>query len=120
NSRFTSTRSAGSTSAEGVDDVRETARLLGRRLGRPVPYGFVGGPQPALADVVAEARAWGARTVTVASYLLAPGFFHGRLVDAGADFTAPVLGAHEEIARLVLRRFDEGVVGARVAVRAAS
>ncbi|GAA3191755.1 sirohydrochlorin chelatase [Actinocorallia longicatena] len=106
---------AGSTSPEGVADVRHAARQLGRRIGRPVAFGFVGGPEPALADVVAQMRERGARTVAIASYLLAPGFFHGRLAAAGADFTAPPLGAHPALARLVLRRFDEGIAGARVA-----
>lgn len=106
---------AGSTSPDGIADVRETARKLGRRIGRPVTVGFVGGPEPALADVVSAVRARGARTVAVASYLLAPGFFHRRMTASGADFVAPPLGAHEALARLVLRRFDEGVVAARVA-----
>lgn len=103
---------AGSTDPRGLADVRSAARLLGRALGRPVPYGFAGGPGPALADVVAEARSGGARSVAVASYLLAPGFFQRRLEAAGADFTAAPLGAHQGLARLILRRYDE--VGVRV------
>ncbi|MCD0449920.1 sirohydrochlorin chelatase [Actinocorallia sp. API 0066] len=104
---------AGSTDPRGVADVAAAARMLGRRLGRQVPFGFVGGPGPKLADVVARARAGGARSVAVASYLLAPGFFQGRLVATGADAVAPPLGAHPELAALVLRRFDEARVGAR-------
>ncbi|MEO3783921.1 CbiX/SirB N-terminal domain-containing protein [Actinocorallia sp. B10E7] len=108
---------AGSTDPRGVADVRAAARLLGRALGRPVPFGFVGGPGPgpgpALADVVAEARRGGARSVAVASYLLAPGFFQRRVEAAGADFTSRPLGAHQGLARLILRRYDEVGFGVR-------
>ncbi|ROO84643.1 sirohydrochlorin ferrochelatase [Actinocorallia herbida] len=101
---------AGSTDPCGVADVRAAARLLSRRLGRDVPYGFVGGPGPRLDDVVAAARAGGARTVAVASYLLAPGFFQGRLVATGADLVAPPLGAHPALATLILRRHEEALI----------
>lgn len=103
---------AGSTDPRGLADVRAAARQLGRALGRPVQFGFVGGAGPVLADVVAEVRRGGARSVAVASYLLAPGFFQRRLESAGADFTARPLGAHRGLARLILRRYDE--VGFRV------
>ncbi|MFB4317146.1 sirohydrochlorin chelatase [Actinomadura sp. 21ATH] len=98
---------AGSSDPAGLADVRAAARLLARRLGRPVPYGFVAAGGPVLADVVAERRAAGARRVLVASYVLAPGFFHGRLAAAGADAVSAPIGAHDALARLVLRRFDE-------------
>ncbi|WP_198653653.1 sirohydrochlorin chelatase [Actinocorallia populi] len=104
---------AGSTDPRGLADVRAAARLLGRALGRPVPYGFAGGPGPALPDVVDQARRGGARSVAVASYLLAPGFFQRRLEAAGADFTAAPLGVHQGLARLILRRYDEVGLRAR-------
>ncbi|GAB2863669.1 hypothetical protein GCM10022221_74570 [Actinocorallia aurea] len=108
---------AGSTDPRGVADVRSAARLLSRRLGREIPYGFVGGPGPRLDEVVAQARAGGARSVAVASYLLAPGFFQGRLVATGADLVAPPLGAHPAIADLILRRYDEALLASRVLER---
>ncbi|MEW2358513.1 CbiX/SirB N-terminal domain-containing protein [Spirillospora sp. NPDC029432] len=98
---------AGSSDPAGLDDVRVAARLLARRLRRPVPYGFVAAGGPVLADVVAERRRRGAGRVLVASYLLAPGFFHGRMRAAGADAVSAPIGAHDALARLVLRRFDE-------------
>ena len=98
---------AGSSDQAGIDDVRIAARLLSRRLRRPVPYGFVAAGRPDLAQVVAELRRRGARRVAVASYLLAPGFFHERLLDSGADLVSPPIGAHDAVARLVLRRYDE-------------
>jgi sirohydrochlorin ferrochelatase len=98
---------AGSSDPAGIADVRTAARLLAGRLRRPVPYGFVAAGEPALADVVAGLRRDGAERVVVAAYLLAPGFFHQRMVQAGADAVSAPLGDHDAIARLVLRRFDE-------------
>jgi sirohydrochlorin ferrochelatase len=109
---------AGSTSPDGVADAKIAARLLSRRLQRPVTYGFVGGSSPQLGEVVGRLREQGAKSIAIASYLLAPGFFHGRMELAGADFVSAPLGAHDAVAKLVLRRFDEAVVGARVAVGA--
>ncbi|MEO3823856.1 sirohydrochlorin chelatase [Actinomadura sp. B10D3] len=98
---------AGSADPAGVADVRRAARLLARRLGRPVPYGFVAAGGPALDEVVAGVRSGGARRVAVASYLLAPGRFHDRMAACGADTVARPVGAHPAAARLVLRRYDE-------------
>jgi sirohydrochlorin ferrochelatase len=98
---------AGSADPAGIADVREAARLLARRLGRPVRHGFVAAGGPVLDEVVADLRREGARRVAVASYLLAPGRFHDRAAACGADATAPPLGAHPAVARLVLRRYDE-------------
>jgi sirohydrochlorin ferrochelatase len=105
---------AGSSDQAGVDDVRIAARLLTRRLQRPVAHGFVAAGRPDLAHVVAELRQRGARRVAVASYLLAPGYFHDRLADSGADSVSPPLGAHDAVARLVLRRFDEALARTRM------
>mgnify|MGYP001391935146 CR=1 FL=1 len=107
---------AGSSDPAGVEDVREAARLLSRRLRRPVPYGFVAAEGPALAGVVAEQRARGAGRVLVAAHLLAPGFFHRRMEAAGADHVSAPMGAHDAVARLVLRRFDEARVQMAAAV----
>ncbi|MGP4025709.1 sirohydrochlorin chelatase [Actinomadura sp. 3N407] len=98
---------AGSADPAGAADVRAAARLLARRLRRPVPYGFVAAGGPALDAVVAGLRRGGAGRVAVASYLLAPGRFHDRMSACGADAVAPPIGAHDAAARLVLRRYDE-------------
>ncbi|MDL4812887.1 sirohydrochlorin chelatase [Actinomadura opuntiae] len=100
---------AGSADPAGVADVRAAARLLARRLGRPVPYGVVAAGGPALRDVVAERRRSGAARVVVASYLLAPGRFLDRMHECGADAVAAPIGAHDAAARLVLRRYDEAL-----------
>lgn len=98
---------AGSSDPAGVADVAAAARLLARTLRRPVEYGFVAAGGPPVADVVTGLRRRGARRVAIASYLLAPGFFHDRLHTAGADLVSAPLGAHDAVARLVLARFAE-------------
>jgi sirohydrochlorin ferrochelatase len=109
---------AGSSHPAGVVDVRVAARLLARRLRRPVPYGFVAAGPPALPDVVADLRRRGARRVAVAAYLLAPGLFHARMLRSGADEVSPPIGAHDAVAGLILRRFDEASIRARALGRA--
>ncbi|MBO2454075.1 sirohydrochlorin chelatase [Actinomadura barringtoniae] len=105
---------AGSSDPNGVADVRTAARLLSGRLRREVPYGFVAAEGPQLSEVVA---AHSHNRVIVASYLLAPGLFHTRMLSSGADMVSDPLGAHDAIARLILRRFDEARLrdGLRVA-----
>jgi sirohydrochlorin ferrochelatase len=76
---------AGTSDPTGMADVRAAARLLGRHLGR---------------------------RVAVASYLLAPGFFHRRVLSAGADLVSPPIGVHDALARLILRRYDETALAA--------
>ena len=111
---------AGSADPAGADDVRAAARLLARRLRRPVTHGFVAAGGPALADVVAERRRRGAGRVVVASYLLAPGRFLDRARACGADAVSAPIGADGAAARLVLRRYDEarsGIGSAALPVR---
>ncbi|MCO5971199.1 sirohydrochlorin chelatase [Actinoallomurus soli] len=103
---------AGTSDPQGIADAASAARLLGRRLRRPVAYGLAAGAGPDLAEVVRDLRARGARRVAVASYLLAPGHFHDRLLAAGADAVAPPLGVHDALARVVLRRYDEALTTA--------
>ncbi|MFP3969400.1 hypothetical protein SMC26_44395, partial [Actinomadura fulvescens] len=68
---------------------------------------FVAAEGPVLAEVVERRRRAGAGRVLVASYLLAPGLFHRRIEAAGADAVSAPIGAHDAVARLVLRRFEE-------------
>ena len=55
--------------------------------------------------VVAGLRAAGERRVAIASWLLAPGVFHTRLTDAGADVVAAPLGAHPDVVAAVVARY---------------
>ncbi|MEU9604662.1 CbiX/SirB N-terminal domain-containing protein [Streptomyces sp. NPDC048057] len=100
---------AGSTDPAANADAAAVAALLHRRLpGAPrvVPaYLCAAGPTPAAA--VAALRAEGHHRVTVAPYLLGPGFFARRAAGAGACRTSAPLGAHDALARLVALRYDE-------------
>ncbi|MBB4889580.1 sirohydrochlorin ferrochelatase [Streptomyces netropsis] len=98
---------AGSRDPAANAATAEAARLLGVRLGCPVLPSYLGGASPTPAEAVVALRARGHRCTAVAPYLLAPGFFARRAADCGANITCAPLGAHETVARLVLRRYDE-------------
>ncbi|WP_431219935.1 sirohydrochlorin chelatase [Leifsonia xyli] len=95
---------AGSTDAAGVDDARQAALSLGITLQRPVTVAFLSAAQPVLADAVARHRSADGGRVAVASYLLAPGYFHDRIRATTADTSTPPLltvdtaPAHELVA----------------------
>ena len=86
---------AGSSDLRAVVDCRTIARLLSERLRRPVTMGFLSAARPSVADAVARTRATHpVSRVVVASYLLAPGYFHDLAAAAGAHLTtAPILRA---------------------------
>ncbi len=98
---------AGSSDPRAARDVEAVvARLRSVWTAGPVTVGYGAGCAPRAPEAVAAARLAGARRVVVASYLLAPGHFHGRLLTAGADVvTAPLIG-DEVLVDVVLDRFD--------------
>ncbi len=97
---------AGSSDPRSVADVEDTADLLQRSWAGPVTTGYGSAAQPPVAHAVAAARRAGAERVIVAAYLLAPGHFHSKLAEAGADVvTAPLL-PDERIAAVLLDRYD--------------
>ncbi|MFE0461561.1 sirohydrochlorin chelatase [Kitasatospora sp. NPDC058965] len=100
---------AGSTDPAGNAAAAEMAALLGAHLGRPVAPGYLCAAAPSPAEAVAALRAAGHRRVAVASYLLAPGFFARRAGRSGGCVTAEPLGAHADLARLVLTRYDQAL-----------
>ncbi|WP_432862850.1 sirohydrochlorin chelatase [Microbispora rosea] len=106
---------AGSSDPAALDDVRAAARLLSVRLSRPVTAAFASAGTPTLAQALERTRAGLAPRVAVASYLLAPGFFHDRLVSSGADLVSPPLGVDDDLAALVWARFDEALARRRPA-----
>lgn len=108
---------AGSSDQRASRDVQAVVEVLSARWPGPVTAGYGSIARPSVPEAVAAARAGGGRQVVVASYLLAPGHFHGRLLAAGADSVTAPLGADPRIATLVLRRFDEALA---VALRARS
>ncbi|MDA0645019.1 sirohydrochlorin chelatase, partial [Nonomuraea ferruginea] len=64
---------------------------------------------PGLAETMERLRSGPAARVALASYLLAPGFFHARLAAAGADLVTPPLGADPDLAALVWHRHDQAL-----------
>lgn len=97
---------AGSTDPTSVDGVRRLAAAWTARGWWEVAPAFASAAEPSVADAVTDLRRRGAPRVAVASYLLFPGLFAGRLADARADVTSEPLGAAAEIVRLVLARYD--------------
>ncbi|MDF3298875.1 sirohydrochlorin chelatase [Streptomyces tropicalis] len=122
---------AGSSDPTANADAAVMASLLHRRLAAAGPAGptrgrgaggdevipaYLSMASPTPAEAVAALRSQGHRHITVAPYLLGPGFFARRAASAGADVTSAPVGSHESVARLVLRRYDE----ARGALRPAA
>ncbi|SNT33543.1 sirohydrochlorin chelatase [Rhodococcoides kyotonense] len=99
---------AGSSDPRALREHRRAAAMLAEIAQVPVRIGYVATAQPAVPDAVAELRRQGHATVFVASYLLARGLFHSRLVDAGSDGVADPLGVHTGIVDLVVDRFRAG------------
>ncbi|WP_298330751.1 CbiX/SirB N-terminal domain-containing protein [Haloactinopolyspora sp.] len=96
---------AGSSDAGALAEVESVARRLETVLDREVAVGYVTTASPSVGEAVESLRASGARTVGIASYLLAPGLFQQRLAEAGADVVAAPIGAHEAVMDLVVERF---------------
>ena len=76
-------------------------------------YASAAAPTPA--EAVAELLRDGARRVVVASYLLAPGLFADRIrasaLAAGASAVSAPLGAADEVADVLLDRYQEAAAG---------
>lgn len=114
--------SAGSTDPEASAVIAEIAREWRRTGWCAVRPAFASASLPRTEDAVRALRAEGVRRIAVAPYVIAPGFLPDRIArgarEAGADLLAPVLGAAPEVARLLLRRYDQALLPARQAVAA--
>ncbi|MFI8527524.1 sirohydrochlorin chelatase [Promicromonospora sukumoe] len=104
---------AGSSVAAAATAVEEVTSALAQRLGRPITPSYGAGAEPRVPDAVAAARAATTGRVIVVSYLLAPGYFLDRVLEAGADVvTDPVAGpagaekADLRLVQVVLDRYD--------------
>ncbi|WP_438485322.1 sirohydrochlorin chelatase [Streptomyces sp. S186] len=106
--------SAGSSDPEAIAVIADIAREW-RRTAEwcAVRPAFASASLPRTADAVRALRDEGVQRVAVAPYVIAPGFLPDRIADgareARADILAPVLGAAPELARLLLRRYDQAV-----------
>lgn len=90
---------AGSSDPRALATVRRAAVLLGADA-----VGYVATATPRVPDVVAGFRG---RRVAVASWLLAPGVFHGSLAECGADVVSAPVGAHPLVVDALLRKYYE-------------
>jgi sirohydrochlorin ferrochelatase len=104
---------AGSADPEALTAAEAQAHLLAVRADGPVLAAYASAARPSVGEAVAQLRRSGAERVAVASYLLAPGFFHDRLAAAGADLVSAPLGDHPAVVDLVLARYDQAREAAR-------
>lgn len=97
---------AGSSRPEARHAPELAASDLTHRFGREVTVAYGASAEPTVPEAVRAAREGHARVV-VAAYLLAPGHFHDKLHQAGADVVTQPLGADPRLAQLIERRFEE-------------
>ncbi|WP_430868852.1 sirohydrochlorin chelatase [Demequina aurantiaca] len=99
---------AGSSDPRSQADTEAAADMLRVHWGGPVRVGYAAGIKPSVAEAVEAARAYGEdMEVAVASFLLSPGFFQGRIEAAGADhFTGP-LAPHPLLLEIIADRYRE-------------
>jgi sirohydrochlorin ferrochelatase len=99
---------AGSTDPDAnADAVAMAALLRERHPGTAVVPSYLCAAGPTPAEAVTSLRAAGHDRVTVAEYLLSPGFFARKAARSGASATSAPLGPHDAIAQLVTLRYEE-------------
>ncbi|MGZ8815820.1 MAG: sirohydrochlorin chelatase [Mycobacterium sp.] len=103
---------AGTSDPAARRDLHKMAAWVSALTSSRVELAFAAIGEPQVADAVAELRELGARSVVVASYLLADGLFQDRLRSSGANAVTDPLGSHPAMVRLIANRFHR----ARVAV----
>ncbi len=105
---------AGSSDPLANQAVARLARVWGQHHKLPVTAAFASASPPATGEAVRAFRAEGRRHVAVASLFLAPGFLPDRAaelaLEAGAIAVSAPLGAHAELARIILARYAVGAV----------
>lgn len=98
---------AGSSDPRATADVEVVLRGLRDAWPHgPVRVGYGSAARPRVPEAVARLRADGARRVVVATHLLAPGWFHDRLAEAGADVVTAPLAPDPRVVDVVLDRYD--------------
>ena len=99
----------GSSDPRSLAQTRRVADLLAERLELPVTAAFCAAGDPEYGEVVRERLQAGVR-FGVVSHLVAPGYFHRKLVKVAAAGPIPVsapIGPHPALIDLLLRRADE-------------
>ncbi len=105
---------AGTSDPLANQAVARLARVWGSHHKLPVTAAYASAAPPATGEAVRAFRAEGRRHIAVASLFLAPGFLPDRAaelaLEAGAVAVSAPLGAHPEVARVVLARYAVGAV----------
>lgn len=105
---------AGSSDSLANAAVGRAARAWGARHRLPTIAAFAASAPPAAGEAVRAHRADGRRHVAVGLLFLAPGRLSDRVTElayeSGAVAVADPMGAHDEIARVVLARYAVGAV----------
>lgn len=96
---------AGSSRASTVPAVEAVRERFAALTGTDPVLGYGSAVQPSVPAAVALAGAAGGRPVSVASYLLAPGFFQSRVLSAGAAAVSAPLGVDARIVDVVVDRY---------------
>lgn len=106
-----------SRASQRARDAAVTTVANGVRARWPNRFGigYGAGAHPRVPAAVASFREEvpAASRVVVASYLLAPGYFHDRLHEAGADVVTAPLGPDPRLALIALDRYDAAIQAAR-------
>ncbi|WP_433506163.1 sirohydrochlorin chelatase [Pseudonocardia halophobica] len=106
---------AGSSDAAALAEVRAAGKMLADALGRGVRVGFAATAAPRIDALVDGLRRAGSERISVVSWLLAPGVFHTRIRNSGADVVGDPLGAHPDVVAAVVSRYHAGVETGTVA-----
>lgn len=104
---------AGSSDAGAARAVEEVAAALAEVHPGQVSVGYGSAAKPSVPEAVAAARATGAPRVVIAAYLLAPGHFHDRLAEAGADVVTAPLAPDHRLVEIVLERYATAAAALR-------
>lgn len=105
---------AGSSDGRANATVTRMARLWGTRHHLPTSVAFASAAPPSTGEAVREFRRAGRRHVAVGSLFIAPGLLPDRAeelaLEAGAVAVSAPLGAHTEVSRLLLTRYQIGAL----------
>lgn len=100
---------AGSSRPEAAEQIEVLAADLAVLRPQRIVAAYGASAHPSVPAAVEQLRAAGAAGVAIASYLLAPGYFHEQLAKAGADVLSEPLLPSELLAQLALEHFDSAV-----------
>lgn len=105
---------AGSTDPLSNQAVARLARMWGTHHRLPVTAAYAASAPPATGEAVRAFRGEGRRHIAVASLFLTPGPLVDRAtelaLEAGAVAVSEPMGAHPQVARMVLARYAVGAV----------